>query len=276
MAAPDLSPIAEEVRRHDPDRFLTALFAPPERREDLLAVYAFNAEVARIRDAVREPMLGEMRLQWWLNVLDSVYAGHGAPAGHPGALALAGAIERHALPRALFEQVLETRRHDLAPEPVADHAALEDYVAGTGGALARLAAWVLGADSGKAGDAADRIGRAWALVGLLRAAAMHARQGKVFLPDATIHGLGGEAGIPDDVRRSAAIAAGSARNHLAEARRLYAAPGRKRVAAFLPAVLADGHLRRLEQAHHDVSDLRLALPQRRPLMLLLKASLGRY
>src|SRR3546814_269270 len=66
----NLSPCAAELRRHDPDRFLTGLFAPGERREALFALYTFNLEVARSREMVREPMLGRMRLQWWRETID--------------------------------------------------------------------------------------------------------------------------------------------------------------------------------------------------------------
>ena len=63
------------MRHHDRDRFQTALFAPAERREALFALYAFNYEIARVREAVREPMLGQIRLQWWREAIAAAYAG---------------------------------------------------------------------------------------------------------------------------------------------------------------------------------------------------------
>src|SRR5215218_7515119 len=81
-AAPDFSPglsaVAAIVRRHDRDRYQTALFAPADRREALFALYAFNYEVARVRETVTQPMLGQIRLQWWREVVEATYAG--APA----------------------------------------------------------------------------------------------------------------------------------------------------------------------------------------------------
>src|SRR3954465_7509110 len=78
-AAPDFSPglsaVAAIVRRHDRDRYQTALFAPADRREALFALYAFNHEVARVREAVTTPMLGQIRLQWWREIIDAAYAG---------------------------------------------------------------------------------------------------------------------------------------------------------------------------------------------------------
>ena len=66
----DLSSLGALVRRADPDRFLTALFAPPGRREDLFALYAFNHETARAREVTREPMMTMIRLQWWREVVE--------------------------------------------------------------------------------------------------------------------------------------------------------------------------------------------------------------
>src|SRR5215831_21043396 len=71
-----LSTAAELVRRHDPDRFFTALFAPPDRRETLLLLYAVNHELARAREATREPMIALMRLQWWREIAEGARRRH--------------------------------------------------------------------------------------------------------------------------------------------------------------------------------------------------------
>src|SRR5271166_6483085 len=68
--------IAALVRRHDPDRFLTALFAPPEKRDALLTLYAFNHELARAREVVSEPPLALIRLQWWREVVEGADRRH--------------------------------------------------------------------------------------------------------------------------------------------------------------------------------------------------------
>jgi len=77
-----VSYVAGEVRRHDRDRFLTTLFVSPENRADLWALYAFNAEIARIPGSVSEPMLGRIKVQWWRDVITAIADGRGAPAGH--------------------------------------------------------------------------------------------------------------------------------------------------------------------------------------------------
>src|SRR5207249_10503855 len=93
-----LSPVAALVRRHDRDRFQTALFAPAARREALFALYAFNYEIARVRERVSEPTLGRIRLEWWRENIAAAYQG-GAVRHHPVAESLAATIREYALTR---------------------------------------------------------------------------------------------------------------------------------------------------------------------------------
>src|SRR4051812_807159 len=107
-AASQLSPVGAIVRRHDRDRFLTALFAPAARREDLLALYAFNFEVAKTREVVTEPMLGQIRLQWWREAVDEIYRG-GRVRTHEVVQPLAEAARRGALSRAHLDRMIDAR-----------------------------------------------------------------------------------------------------------------------------------------------------------------------
>src|SRR5216684_3186562 len=137
-----LSPVAALVRRHDRDRFQTVLFAPAGRREALLALYAFNYEIARVRESVTQPMLGQIRLQWWREVVDAAYAG--APARQQFvAEPLAAIIRDFALSRAHFDRLIDAREKDLADEPPPTLAALEDYAEGTSASLIHLALEIL-------------------------------------------------------------------------------------------------------------------------------------
>lgn len=277
---PPLSLHAAEVHRHDPDRFLTALFAPAERREDLLALYAFNLEVARIREGVTEPMIGLMKVQWWRDVIERLYTGGGAPQGHPVAQALAEAVARHELPRDLFDRLLDARDLDMEPEPMADRSALWRYAEDTGGTLGQLALRTLGDRSEAGQEAAAAVGQAWALTGLLRAVPFHARQDRVYLPvaemsDSDRHAvLSGK--VEPSVRKLIGDLGAEASRRLAAARRRYPRPGRDKVAALLPAVLAEGYLRRLRRAGHDPFAPRVRMPSRRPIALALFALAGRY
>ncbi|HEY8014675.1 MAG TPA: squalene/phytoene synthase family protein, partial [Dongiaceae bacterium] len=129
MAETELSYCARLLRQQDPDRYLTALFAPPERREALFALYAFNLELARARESVREPIMGQMRLQWWRDSLAEMLAGR--PRAHEVGRPLAAAIAAYGLDPVLLERLIDARERDMEAEPPVDLAALLDYARGT-------------------------------------------------------------------------------------------------------------------------------------------------
>src|SRR4051794_18666354 len=130
--------IATLVRRHDPDRFLTALFAPSERRDALLTLYAFNHELARAREAVSEPGLALIRLQWWREVVE------GAPRRHPVATPLAAAIAAGLFDIGDLLAIIDAR--EIEAEPLIETlAAWRDYLSGGAGGLAVAAGRLLGA-----------------------------------------------------------------------------------------------------------------------------------
>src|SRR5713226_2000879 len=128
------------VREADKDRFLASLFAPADRRRDLLALYAFNAEVAAVQGKVCEPLAGEVRLQYWHDLI----AHAGEPGANPVALALLETVKRHALPRQRLLDLLEARRFDVYDEILATRADLEDYASKTSSAVIELAVRILG------------------------------------------------------------------------------------------------------------------------------------
>lgn len=166
--APALSPCADLVRRGDPDRFLSALLAPPDLRERLFALYAFNLELARIPAVVSEPMLGLIRLEWWRESVAMVFEG-GRVRDHEVVGPLAGAIRAAGLPRAPFDRILAARERDAAREAPADRAALDAHLADTGGALLELAALALAPGRGGGAAVADA-GFAFAAANWLAAA----------------------------------------------------------------------------------------------------------
>jgi phytoene synthase len=169
--------IAEIVRRSDPDRYLSALFAPAAKRPHLLALYAFNVEIARVADTVREPMMGEIRLEWWRETL--VGAKQGVPRDHAVAHALTDLLLAVDLPFERFEAMIAARTFDSSPEAFADRAQVESYCDATSGNLMRLAARILG---GEADIVARAAGVAYALAGILRSLPHHVARHKLFLP----------------------------------------------------------------------------------------------
>ena len=178
--ADDIDICAAEVRRHDHDRYLTALFAPRDRRAALMALYAFNLEIARIRESVSEPLLGEMRLEWWRESIDELFGG--TVRSRLVLRALARAVTRHALPRGPFAALIEGRAFDLAASAPANLGALEEYAAATSGSLAELALRALGASDSASLAAGRHAGIAWAINGLVHAVPFHTAARRLYLP----------------------------------------------------------------------------------------------
>jgi NADH dehydrogenase [ubiquinone] 1 alpha subcomplex assembly factor 6 len=245
---------ADLVRRQDYDRYLTAQFAPAARRHDLLALYAFNVEIAKTREIVSEPLLGQMRLQWWRDTIGMLYAGE--TRGQPVADALGRAINAAGLSRRLFDDLIDARETDFDDVPPKTLGDLKRYAERTSGSLTLLALEILGHGGGPALLAGRHVGLAWALVGLLRAIPFHAAQRRLYLPDDLMRAAdlctedviaahSGEALRP--VVEPIALAA---REHLFQARMQEFVP-HGAVAALLPACLADDYLRRLRKAGYD-------------------------
>ena len=272
---------ADQARRFDHDRYLCALFAPASVRPSLLALYAFNVEVARIRELIREPMMGEIRLQWWREVIE--HAPQGDLRKHPVAQALGAAIRAHTLPAAPFEALLVAREQDLDNVPPESLAALESYAEATSSGLVGLALGVLGQPAESALQAARHVGIAWALTGLLRAVPYHAARRQIFLPRDMTEAVGldlealvaGRAG--ETLRVVARQLAEAARAHLRQARALRPSVPRAAVPALLPAVLADRYLGQLERSGFSLFDASLQRPAGDRALRLWWASLrGRY
>ncbi|MEX2518551.1 MAG: squalene/phytoene synthase family protein, partial [Paracoccaceae bacterium] len=139
---PPLSAVGALAREGDEDRFLAALFAPARLRERLFALIALNLELAKIPAVVTEPILGEIRLAWWRDALDDLFEG-GVVRGHEVIHALGAAHETAPLDRAAMMEMVEARALALTPGAL-EGEALDQFIAGTGGALARAQVAALG------------------------------------------------------------------------------------------------------------------------------------
>jgi phytoene synthase len=254
-----LSPAAALVRQHDRDRFQTALFAPHTAREALFALYAFNYEVARVRETVREPMLGQIRLQWWREAIDAAFAG-GAVRAHPIVEAVTAAIHAHRPNRELFDRLIDARERGLDDTPHASLAALEAYVEGTAATLAELALEMLGVTDEGAREAARHAGIAYGLAGVLRALPHHARGGRTVISR--------DIAIKDIV--------GVATAHLRAARVARRQLPRAALPALLGAKIAARTLRRLERADFDPFAAQIEDDPLQSWRLALAAMTGRY
>ncbi|HET9018368.1 MAG TPA: squalene/phytoene synthase family protein [Acetobacteraceae bacterium] len=233
--------MAALARRQDPDRYLAALFAPAPARGTLFLLIAFNHELARAREAAREPMMALIRLQWWREVVE------GARRRHEVAEPLAEALAEGRLAASDLAVLIDAREAE-AEAAIATLADWQAHVRATAGALARVAGGVLGAE----GEGLARIatlGTAYGVAGQLRNVAALARQGRCLLPDDLLgaHGLTAESVVaqPDDARLRPVLAElrGWGRALLREAG---GGMPRAVIAAALPAVLARRDLRRAE------------------------------
>lgn len=179
--------LADFVRSADPDRYMTSLFAPAKKRPLLWALYAFNIETGRIADLVSDPLVGQIRLQWWREGLEGLAAG--APARRHNVLeALAPLLSTGRLDAATLGHLLDAREAELAATPFVTMAELEAYAAATGGALMALAAALLDPAADPAGAIIS--GTAHAITGVLRNLPHHLTQGRLLLPRETLENAG--------------------------------------------------------------------------------------
>ncbi|MCW5750280.1 MAG: squalene/phytoene synthase family protein [Alphaproteobacteria bacterium] len=267
---------AAEAHAHDFDRWLAALFAPESRRGHVHALIAFNLELARIADQVSQPLLGQMRLQWWREALEGI--GEGRPRKHPVVLALAEAAASCELPAASLLDMIDARELDVAGGPPETLADLIVYGERTAGSLNELTARVLGVSERSGLARARRLGGVVALLGLLRSHHHHAARGRVFLPRELIEAQGLSA---DRLRQEDHASA------LARMARLVATEAgarlqdRERADPRLLPVLLQGrlarlYLRRLAAADYDLANRRLVPSGPRRQLALLAGWLTRW
>lgn len=176
-AAPGWQACAGLVQKGDPDRFAALMAARPQARPALAVLYAFNLELARAPWVAKEPMIAEMRLQWWVDVVAEA-----APRAHEVAGPLHALIRERALPVAVLQAMAEARRWDVWSEAFADPAAFQSYLDDTSGGLMALSAQALGGDAA-AVETARQVGRAAGLAGFLRAVPALEARGRLPLVD---------------------------------------------------------------------------------------------
>jgi phytoene synthase len=243
------------VRAADKDRFLAALFAPEQHRGALHALYAFNVEIARVREAVREPLAGEIRLQWWSDAIAGRAAGEAT--ANPVAAAVLATLTRYRLPAALLSGLIAARRFDLYDDPMRTLADFGDYARATSSAVVELSARILEPDVPGLGSLAQHAGLAYAIAGLLRAFPVHAARGQLLLPLELLerHGvrqqdLTTKPATPQ-LRAGFAELRRLARQHLAQAHRSAGGMPDAALPALLPLALVRPLLDRMERKDYD-------------------------
>ena len=169
---------AELVRTVDRDRFIASLFAPAERRDALHALYAFAAELARVREAAHTALPGEIRMQWWADVVNRERDGEAN--ANPVAAALLATMEQYQLHRDVLLELIEARRFDLYEDPMWTLDDLETYLRRTTSSVISLAALILAGAEFEA--VAAPAGIASGLAQILRAFPIHVARRQLYPP----------------------------------------------------------------------------------------------
>ena len=271
----------ETVKRLDHDCYLSALLAPEPLRAKLIALYAFNIEIARVRESVSEPMLGQIRLQWWRETIEALAKGE--VRGHEAAQALHLAFGNTLNVESILA-LIDARERDLDDEPFEDMEALLNYCAGTSSGLMQLAARAVSPDyAATAAGVIRSAGIAYALTGLLRAIPLHASQGRLYVPLSLLrqHDIDPHevfAGkMTDGLRVAMQLFIDEARHNLKSARTARESVAREVLPALWPASLCDAYLNQIAaDAFNPFRDAVEVTPLRKQMRLMGRKLLGRF
>jgi len=247
------------LRSTDFDRYLACLLVPEDKRGPLAALYAFSAELARVRDLIREPFPGEVRLQYWRDLVEG--QPHGDVQANPLAAGIIHAVIDHKLPRTALAAMTEARIFDLYDDPMPDRATFEGYAGETSSALLQLGTLILDPDNATAAaEGAGHAGIAQLVAGCLLLMPLHRSRHQVYLPGDILASVGLDAaGFLDANERDRTAAALSAfigygRDHLKLARdkASHLTPAARQ--AFLTVALVEPVFRLAEKAGSGVLD----------------------
>jgi phytoene synthase len=269
---------ADLVRSHDFPRYAATLFLPFAERRALLALYAFNVEISRVHEQVSQPLPGEMRLQWWTDMLAG--ADHGGVEGNPVAAELKLAIANWRLPVERLSRLIDVHQFDLYNDPMPTMAALEGYLNDTASALFSFGARIAGAPSDAIEHLARHAGLAQGMAQVIAALPQDASRRQSFVPLQVLqsHGVDIEqvfAGKQTPKLRAALDQLiGEAREHLKTALALLENTSPQARPLFLPLALVGRDLKRLSRADNDPFAPR-ATSRLRTLWMLWRASRSR-
>ncbi|WP_398468599.1 phytoene/squalene synthase family protein [Tardiphaga sp.] len=252
---------ADLVRTHDFDRYASTLFVPSDKRRPLLALYAFNAEVSRVRDQVKQALPGEIRLQWWTDALAG--NGHGDVEQNPVAAELLLAIRSFDLPVDRLSKLVDAHVFDLYNDPMPDLAVLESHFRDTSGTLFACAARILGDHSEAVDHVAEHAGLAQGVARITARLPYDAARRQLYLPHDMLRQNGGSeheyyAGkLTPAIRATLDQLIKGAQEQLVVADGMLADVAEQARAAFLPMALVRHDLGQMAEASFDPFELYL-------------------
>lgn len=253
----DTKACAALVHRADPDRFMAAMAAPVAARAVLFPLYALNVEVARAPWVTQEPMIAEMRLQWWRDALQEIAEGP-AVRRHEVVSPVARVLSPHLA--AELDEYVAVRRWDIYKDPFEDQAHFDAYINHSSATLIVVAAQALGAADE---DVLRDYGYAVGVANWFRAIPDLEQRGRIPMLD----------GTSDGVRALAQ----SALNRLTQAQRNRAAVSAAARPALFAGWQADWVLRRVIAKPQRVSTCDLSPGElRRRWSLMRTAATGRW
>ena len=269
---------ADLVRAHDFARYASTLFMPAAQRRALLALYAFNVEIFRVREQISQPLPGEIRLQWWTDMLAG--AGHGGVEGNPVAAELLLAIRNWDLPVERLSRLVDEHQFDLYNDPMPTMAALEVYINDTAAALFALGARIAGSQSDEIEHLARHAGLAQGMAQVLLALPLDASRRQLFVPLQLLESNGCDleevfAGKQTPKLRAALDQLiGEAQAHLKAALALLATAPPQVRPVFLPLALVGRNLEHMSGADNDPFVIQITT-RLRTLWILWRASRSR-
>jgi len=246
---------AELVRAHDFARYASTLFMPADQHRALWALYAFNVEISRVREQVSQPLPGEMRLQWWTDMLAG--AGHGGVEGNPVAAELLLAIRNWRLPVEPLSRLIDEHQFDLYNDPMPTMAALEGYINDTSAVLFSLGAGIAARPSEEVEHLARHAGLAQGMAQVIAALPRDTSRRQLFVPQQLLesHGCGIEEVFAGKQTPRLRAALGQlldeARGHLKTALALLADVPPQVRPVFLPLAMVDRDLKRMSRVDND-------------------------
>ena len=256
---------ARLVREADKDRFLATLFAPAESRPALLALYAFDIEIARVPTIAKQAIAGEIRLQWWREVLEGQRDDEAR--ANPVAAALIETLDKYRLARTTLIGLADARTFELYDDPFATITELEAYAERSHAPVMTCAAAILGIVGTKVPTAGRHAAIATVICDLLRSFPSRVSRGHLHVPLDVLNRRGVQpanvlAGqSSDELLVALAEMRELAREHVRAFKELLSAVPAAAVPAFLPAAVIPLYLDRMEVTSYQPFHTAIEVPQ---------------
>ncbi len=277
-----MSEITDTLRKHDYYRYLCCLLAPSAMQENMLNIYAFNNELAKIKYVISEPMAGYIRLQWWRDAIDEIYERAPVKHFHPVSNGLHKLLSTTPINKDIFENLIDAHESDIEFESPEDMESLENYAIGTSANLFKLQLLAAGIDNSAALNAAHHGAIAYGLADIMRNMRYNASHNMVMLPkslmdaqnitiDNIIEGANLERAKP-----IVKILCDKADGHLAKMRTLRGNIPKSAMPALLPIAIAPAIIKLIRKHDYDLFSLNFEAVRFRLQMRIMAAKiLGR-